>query len=136
MKSEDIATVTMFLTVLSAAVLMAMLGPSAGCSSMPQVAPPVEPQRAIRVLEAALTAWQSGSAITEVGESSEPVVVQDFDWLQGRALAGFQRLDEGVSQDANLRVEVQLSFADPPEDKKVAYIVGTGPKLTVFRAFE
>lgn len=136
MKSENVATFTMLLTVLTAAVLMAMLGPSAGCSSMPQVAPPVEPERAIRALDAALTAWQGGSAITEVREGTEPVIVQDFDWLQGRALAGFQRLDEGVSQDANLRVEVQLTFTDPPEDKTVAYIVGTGPKLTVFRAFD
>jgi hypothetical protein len=136
MRSQLFPTFTMLLTVLLSAVLIATVGPSAGCSSMPQVAPPVEPERAIRVLDATLTAWKDGTAITAVSEASEPVVVQDFDWLQGRGLADFERLDEGVSQDANLRVSVRLTFADPPEEKTVAYIVGTGPKLTVFRAFE
>jgi len=136
MKSELVATFTMLLTTVIAALLMATIGPSAGCSSMPQVAPPVDPQRAIRVLDTALTAWQDGAAISDVREGSELVVVQDFDWLQGRALERFQRLDEGVSQDANLRVDVRLTFVDPPEEKVVAYIIGTGPKLTVFRAFE
>ena len=66
MKSELVATFTMLLTTVIAALLMATIGPSAGCSSMPQVAPPVDPQRAIRVLDTALTAWQDGAAISDV----------------------------------------------------------------------
>jgi outer membrane biogenesis lipoprotein LolB len=109
----------------------------AGCSSsMPKVAPKVDPARARKTLDAALTAWKEGKAIGAVTEGNEPVVVQDFDWMANKTLMAYEVMGDGTAQDANLRVEVSLTLADAAEPKKVAYIVGTGPKLTVFRAFE
>ncbi|MFM8282446.1 MAG: hypothetical protein ACKOCW_02715 [Planctomycetaceae bacterium] len=121
--------------VRAAGILLGLLV-VAGCTRMPQVAPPVEPDRARRLLETSLSAWRDGTAITAVTDAGEPVVIQDFDWMQNRKLAAFEVVGEGLVQDANLRVEVMLSFADTSGPKKVAYIVGTAPKPTVFRSFE
>ena len=103
---------------------------------MPQVAAPVDPARAMRVLEAALTAWKEGKPITAVTEGAQSVVVQDFDWMGKKKLTAYEIVGNGLVQDANLRVEVLLSLADYPDTKRVAYIVGTSPRPTVFRAFE
>lgn len=118
------------------AVTGLVLTVSGGCSSMPAVAPPVNPEQAVRILEAALTAWRDGRPVTDVIHASQPVVVQDVDWLANRKLTVFELVDRGTPQDANLRIDVLLTFAEPDETTRVTYIVGTAPKQTVFRAFE
>lgn len=125
-------THTQMLMVSLALLLMPMLG----CSSMPEVAPPVNPQRATEILKATLSAWREGLPITDVEHAAAPVIVQDIDWLENRKLTSFELVDAGTPQDANLRIDVVLTFAEPTQTKRVTYIVGTGPKQTVFRAFE
>ena len=107
-----------------------------GCSNYPAKAAPVEPAKAMSALTTALDAWQAGQKIESLASASPEIVVQDLDWMQGKKLAGYKIVGDGLSQDANLRVEVELSLGDASTAKRVAYIVGTDPKLTVFRSFD
>ena len=67
------------------------------------------------------------------------MTVQDFDWAAGAKLIDYQLVDDGKAQDANLTVQVKLTLSDPAKDKgkttekKVWYLVGTSPSVTVFR---
>ncbi len=110
----------------------------AGCGDKP-VAAPVEPDKARQTLRTALDAWKDGQAIETLSQATPPIVAQDFDWMAGSKLTDYQLLDEGQPEDANLRVKVKLSLRDKQGQsatKTVIYVVGTDPKLTVFRALE
>ncbi len=67
------------------------------------------------------------------------MTVQDFDWMAGAKLIDYQIIDDGKAYDANLRVQVKLSLSSPGKasgkatEKKVWYVVGTSPSVTVFR---
>ena len=92
-----------------------------------------------RTLRTALDAWKAGRPIESLAGDTPPIVVQDFDWMAGAALVEYQVLGDGAPEDANLRVRVQLTVRDRQDrttTKTVTYIVGTDPKLTVFRAME
>ncbi len=122
--------------VPAAAVLAAAL---AGCSVGPKVAAPVEPDRARAALRTALDAWKAGKPIESLAQADPPIVAQDFDWMAGAKLEGYTLLDDGRAEDANLRVRVQLAVRPAQgvaAKKTVSYVVGTDPKLTVFRAME
>lgn len=111
----------------------------AGCSSFPAKAAPVEPNMALSALKTALDAWQAGQKIESLASASPEIIAQDFDWMQGKKLVSYKIVGDGLPQDANLRVDVELTLgenAGASTSKRVAYIVGTDPKLTVFRSFD
>lgn len=110
-----------------------------GCSAQGPRAAPVEPDRARAALVAVLDLWKAGKKIEDAGTASPPVVAQDIDWMAGAKLTDYKVLGDGTPEDANLRVRVQLSVRDAQgraATKTVTYIVGTDPRLTVFRAME
>lgn len=110
----------------------------AGCSVGPKLAAPVEPDKARAALRTALDAWKAGKPIDSLAEANPPIVAQDVDWLAGAKLEDYAVLDDKEA-DANLRVRVQLTVRPAqgaPAKKTVTYVVGTDPKLTVFRAME
>jgi hypothetical protein len=70
------------------------------------------------------------------------MTVQDFEWDTGAKLIDYQLLDDGKTEGSNLRVQVKLTtIGEPakgkkeakPTEKKASYVVGTSPRLTVFR---
>jgi|JI10StandDraft_1071094.scaffolds.fasta_scaffold00706_27 hypothetical protein len=109
---------------------------SLGCSPYPKVAPKVDQEKALQVLHIALDAWKAGKPITDLAQVSDKIVAQDFDWMQNKKLVSYEVMGKGIPQDANLRVEVSLRFDGETQAQRVAYIVGTAPVQTVFRAFE
>ena len=119
------------MTCSRAAVLLLL---AAGCADRP-AARPVEPEAARRALRTTLDAWKAGRPIESVAGDVPPVVAQDFDWLAGAKLDGYEVIGDGTPLDANLRVPVKLSLRGKPA-KTVHYVVGTDPRLTVFRALE
>jgi hypothetical protein len=108
-----------------------------GCSGSQAHA--VNPSLARESLKTALDQWKKGEGPKSLESSSTPMTVQDFDWAAGAKLIDYQIDDDGKSEDANLRVQVKLILSDPAKDKgksaekKVWYIVGTSPSVTVFR---
>ncbi|MCE9529057.1 MAG: hypothetical protein K8R36_23665, partial [Planctomycetales bacterium] len=69
-------------------------------------------------------------------EQDPPIIVQDFDWLGGAKLVAFEILDDDKPVDANLVAKVKLTLKDKAgaqTEKTVTYLVGTAPKMTVFR---
>ncbi len=102
-----------------------------GCSSgTPKYA--VDGDRARSALKATLDSWKQGQPPT----AQAGVTVQDMDWEAGYRLVDYQVLDEGKVENANLRCPVALTLRDPQGrevKKKVKYIVGTSPAVTVLR---
>lgn len=118
---------------------LAVLWLAVGCSKGPPLAAPVEPDKARAALRTTLDAWKAGRPMDSMEKESPPIVAQDFDWMAGTKLTEYKVLDDGKAEDANLRVAVRLTVLDAQgrtATKTVNYIVGTDPKVTVFRAFE
>jgi hypothetical protein len=119
-------------------VLVACLGVLAtlllsGCDSTH--AHDVDESRAREALKTALDQWKSGAAPKSLQQSATPMTIQDFDWMAGVKLNDYQIVDEGKAYDANLRVQVKLTLTGQGKttEKKVWYLVGTSPSVTVFR---
>jgi len=107
-----------------------------GCSGPTHA---VDESRARVALKTALEQWKKGEGPRSLASSATPMTVQDFDWAAGAKLLDYQLVDDGKAQDANLLVQVKLTLSDPGKDKgngtekKVWYLVGTSPSVTVFR---
>lgn len=113
---------------------MALAPIASGCSS--QHAAPVEPDRARQALNTALNSWKEEANVASLRSGSPAIIVQDMDWEAGMRLVNFQILGDGKEEDANLRCPVQLVLRDGQGrqwNRKVHYIVGTSPVVTVFR---
>jgi hypothetical protein len=120
--------------VESLAVCLLLLS---GCTEQERAAP-VEPAKAREALVQALESWKRGEPIEALKAASPPIVAQDFDWMSGKKLDAYEVSSEGKDDDANLRIPVKLTFRTPAGQqliKRVKYVVGTSPALTVFRDF-
>lgn len=98
----------------------------------------VDPELARTTLREVLEHWKQGGTMEELQERARPVVVQEAHWSSGQVLQDFAVVDEGRIEDANLFSEVELTLVPQgggsPIKKKVTYVIGTDPVLTVFRA--
>ena len=106
----------------------------AGCSGAP--AAHVDAPGARQALRTTLESWKKGDPIGSLKEASPSIVAQDMDWEAGRQLINFEVLDEGKDESVNLRIPVDLTLRDKAGKevkKKVKYVVGTSPVITVFR---
>jgi hypothetical protein len=120
-------------------VLATLLLP--GCSNS-NTAYAVNELQARDALKIALDAWKKGETSQSLASSSTPMTVQDFEWDTGAKLIDYQLVDDGRADGPNLRIQVKLTTAGEPgksnkeakpTEKKASYVVGTSPRLTVFR---
>jgi hypothetical protein len=121
------------------AVLALLLIP--GCSTSGN-ANPVNESQARDALKFALDAWKKGETSESLASASTPMTVQDFEWASGAKLIDYQLIGDGRSDGPNLRIEVKITTTGEPTkgkkeanptEKKASYVVGTSPRLTVFR---
>ena len=107
-----------------------------GCGE--QRAAPVNVELARSTLTDVLEHWKTGGTIDELRSRSPEIIVQEAIWTNGRTLEDFILIDNGREEDANWYCEVELTLApkdgNEPTKKKVTYVVGTDPVLTVFHA--
>ncbi len=112
-----------------------------GCS-ISESAKPVNESQARDALKAALDAWKKGETSQSLASSSTPMTVQDFEWDGGAKLVDYQLISDGRADGPNLRIEVKITTTGEPAkgkkeakptEKKASYVVGTSPRLTVFR---
>lgn len=109
----------------------------AGCSGSQHAA--VDSSRARDALKVTLDGWKKGDTPSSLKEGSPSIVAQDMDWLAGAKLVDYQVVGEGKEVESNLYVPVQLTMRNAKGKevkKKVNYVVGTSPILTVFRDFK
>jgi hypothetical protein len=108
-----------------------------GCSGEPRAAA-VDVAVARVTLEQVMEHWKSGGKIDELRDREPEVVVQESLWSEGRKLMEYSLVGEGRPEDANWFCEVELTLesngGNEPVKKKITYVVGTDPVLTVFRA--
>ncbi len=106
----------------------------AGCSDRGVKA--VDAAGARQALRTTLEAWKKGEPIGSLKEQSPSIVAQDLDWESGSTLVGFNVLDDGKDESISLRIPVELTLQDKAGKevkKKVKYMIGTSPVITVFR---
>lgn len=118
-----------------AAVAAALFLAVSGCSAR-KTAPAVNPERARQALKDTLDHWRSGATIDDLRGGPKAITAQDFDWMSGTQLVSYQIEGDGQDDDANLRIPVTLTLRDKAgkeSTKRVQYVVGTGPAITVFR---
>lgn len=107
-----------------------------GCGSSAYQSAPVDVAKARGVLEDVMESWKGGEAAESLQQQQPPVVVQDFDWIGGAKLLAYEIVNEDKAVNANLVAKVKLTLQDKQGakvEKTVTYLVGTAPKLTVFR---
>lgn len=107
-----------------------------GCTKGPQRADPVEPETARTTLRLVLDSWKKGAKPGDLKQRDPSIVVQDMDWESGLQLVEYEVLGPGTAEDANLLCPVKLVLRSSDGEtttKEVTYIVGTSPRLTVFR---
>ncbi len=101
-------------------------------------AKPADVDLARETLTKVLEHWKQGGTIEDLREAKPEIVVQERLWAEGNKLLDFTLAEEGRKEDANWYCEVELTL-EPPDggklaNKKVTYVVGTDPVLTVFHA--
>jgi hypothetical protein len=105
-----------------------------GCA--PSKAAPVNAELARASLRTALEGWKSGDRPDQMQSRSPSIVVQDVDWEAGNTLVEYDVAGDGKDDDANLRCPVTLTVKERTGrevKKRVRYVVGTSPVITVFR---
>ena len=107
-----------------------------GCGG-PVRAKPVRVDLARDTLVQVLDHWKSGGSIEELRKRKPEIVAQEFFWTKGMKLQEYRILGDGRPENANLVCEVELTLVaedgGTPTQKRVNYMVGTDPVLTVFR---
>jgi hypothetical protein len=130
---------SLWIVAASLGVLATLL--ISGCSSSSS-AHAVNGPQARDALKIALDEWKKGESSKSLASAATPMVVQDFEWDSGAKLIDYEIIDDGKAEDANLRIQVKLTTSGgagqgkaqgKTAEKKVWYLVGTSPKLTVFR---
>lgn len=107
-----------------------------GCARA-QRAGPVDGEAARDALKTVLDGWKKGDAPAALKEGSPSIIVQDLDWMGGAKLVDYRVEGEGKAVEANLFVPVNLTLRNgqgKEVKKRVSYVVGTSPIVTVFRA--
>jgi hypothetical protein len=106
-----------------------------GCSG-PSRANAVDTPLARESLKVALDHWKKGEDPKSLQSSATPMTAKDYEWDSGAKLLDYQVLDE-KEEDVNLRVQVKITLSQQGKskavEKKASYVVGTSPRLTVFR---
>jgi hypothetical protein len=117
--------------LVAAALILALVG----CRAQ-STAPPVDPERARQALRTTLDGWKAGGTPESLRSGPAAIVAQDFDWMAGSRLVDYRIEGDGQDDDANLRIPVTLTLRDAAGKevtKRVVYVVGTSPSVTVFR---
>jgi hypothetical protein len=117
--------------VVAAALLLAL----AGCRAQ-KTAPTVNADQARQALRTTLDGWKAGATPESLRGGPAAITAQDFDWMAGSTLVDYQIEGDGDFDDANLRIPVTLNLRDSSgkeSTKRVKYVVGTSPAVTVFR---
>ncbi len=102
----------------------------------PRRAGPVDLNKAHAALATVLTNWKQGIDYADLDRKLPEITVQDFDWQSGLQLIDFETLGNDRRDDANLHCPVRLKLRDSAGnemEKRVTYVIGTSPVITVFR---
>lgn len=96
----------------------------------------VDPSKAREACTVFLTAWKEGK---QAADLKPKIIGRDSDWDSGKKLAAFEVLPDERNDGANLHLKVRRVLKDGKGrdlKQEVAYVVGTSPKVTVFRSDE
>ncbi len=107
-----------------------------GCDDRPTKPVPLDKQVAKDSFKAFLDAWQAGEQQSALKQKTPEIIGGDPDWEAGAKLVSYKLIEMERDDGANLHptAELVLQTAEgrqPPQ--KITYVVGTSPKITVFR---
>lgn len=105
-----------------------------GCSD--KVGAPVDVHTAQQTLVTALDGWKDGKVPEDLFEERPSIAVQEMEWSNGTKLLDYEIVsdDQPVGPNLVATVKLRLGKDDGKVTEKMAtYVVGTSPKLTVYR---
>lgn len=112
-------------------VLFCWTAAAAGCSHSARNYS-LDPDKAEKSCVTFMEAWKGGK---RVGDLHPEIIARDEAWEGEFKLVSYE-LQPGTSDGTNLHIPVKLTMKNPKgkEVKEtVTYVVGTSPKVTVFR---
>jgi hypothetical protein len=121
--------------------LLILLVPLAvsGCNSGGAADLAVERDLARESLAAFLDAWQAGQTADDLKNRSPSIIAGDHAFATGTKLVSYTLVGDDTDDGANLHTTVDLVLQDDQAGEvkqRVAYIIGTEPVITIFRADE
>lgn len=121
--------------------LLILLVPLAvsGCNSGGAADLAVEPDLARESLVAFLDAWQAGRSPADLQTRSPSIIAGDHAFAVGTKLISYTLVGDDADDGANLHTSVDIVLQDDQAgevQQRVAYIIGTEPVITIFRADE
>lgn len=122
-----------FLKKLMSCLLLALCLATMGCGSSEGRNLPLDMDLARDACKDFLEAWKSGDKAADLAPA---IIGKDEAWDAGEKLTDFEFLPNESDGGSNLHIPVRLTVKSPQgrESKlEVTYIVGTYPKVTVFR---
>ena len=123
------------LLVLSALLILMLLGPLSGCGGKRSL-PEQDLDQARKGMQSALDAWKKGGPPPKQGAISPQVEITDPDWAAGYRLAKYDiKAVEGL-EGANARSRVVLSLQNRQGkklEKEVVYEIRLGEKVVIGR---
>lgn len=115
------------------AVIAALLIGAAGCDGGARDLA-LDPDLARSSVRSFLDAWQRGGTADELNAADPQIVAGDPDFKAGKSLVAYRVLPEETDDGTNLHVSVELELKDGARvrKKRVTYVVGTSPVVTIF----
>lgn len=106
-----------------------------GCGPRSGNPRPLDRDLALRSLDVFLTVWRDGSGLESLKQQTPPIVSNDPDWGAGAKLVAFEVLPATEDDGSNLYVDVkmQLAEAERAQERKIRFVIGTAPVVSVFR---
>lgn len=114
-----------------AAVVACLFLTGCGRSNSPTNVPSAQ-----AALKAALESWKAGQSLDSLSQQSPAIVMVDDDWKKGEKLESFEAVAPEVDDGVNLHCKVKLALNNAQgvrRSEEVTYVVGTAPKITIFR---
>ncbi len=124
-----------------AAFGLALVLALAGCGPRGAIDLTLDKELARASLARFLDAWRDGRKSDQLASASPAIFGRDPAWSDGQKLVAYELLGE-TDGGANLYAKVKLTFGGKQEragnagagaSQEVVYVVGTSPKITVFR---
>jgi hypothetical protein len=105
----------------------------AGCSQSPAL---VDIDIAKDALASTMESWKQGKSPQDLLKEAPSIVVQETEWTEGTKLLDYELVEDDKPAGQNLiaKVKLKLSRDDGKVIEKTAtYVVGTSPKICVYR---
>ena len=92
----------------------------------------LDKEAARQSLTAFLDCWKEGKTVDTLQAREPPITGRDTDWDNGLKLTDYKIVSE-LEDGTNAMIATELTLTGQSAPRKVTYVVGTSPVITIFR---